>query len=85
MWPDADKAAVVSWLRANVMGRLKPYGHRGSAPKIDFRFVARVGANRNIYQRVLLGGADPVAINLEFYPFNYQFSSEINFLSLTWG
>ena len=82
---DADKVAVVSWFRANVMGRLKPYGHRGSAPEVDFRFVAGVGgtgtySNEGAYRR-----ADPLAINVEFYPFNYQFSSEINFPSITWG
>jgi DNA polymerase-3 subunit epsilon len=48
---EADKAAEVSWLRANVMGRIKPYGHCASQPEIGIPIDAGVGANRWILRR----------------------------------
>src|SRR5713101_6973046 len=37
---DADKAAELTWLQENVMGRIKPYGRCASGPEIDTRIGA---------------------------------------------
>jgi hypothetical protein len=43
---DADKAAEVSWLRANVMGRIKPCGCCASRRGIGILIGAGAGENR---------------------------------------
>jgi hypothetical protein len=55
---DADRAAEVSWLRANVMGPVKPYGPCALRREIDIRIDAGVGANLWISDRKAL----PIAL-----------------------
>ena len=43
---DADKSAEVSWLRQNVMGRIKQYGQSASRPEIVTRIDAGLGGER---------------------------------------
>ena len=40
---DADKAAELTWLQENVMGRITPYGRCASRPEIN----TRIGAGAN--------------------------------------